>query len=130
MIAHDVGERRHAAAQHLRRHENRIRRARQLEHDVGVGAELAIGLDENTARRNIEHAHVGAVFQTRASQPADIVRAETQMTAALRIFIAFDDRIGETDDLQVRRLQLRNGHFRELLGIRLSNSRATAFHPR
>src|SRR6185369_16474906 len=51
------------------------------------------------------------------------------MTAAFRIFIAFDDRIGETDDLQVRRLQLRNGHFRELLGIRPSNPRAIRFSP-
>ncbi len=71
---------------------------------------MIVRLDEDAADRDVDHADVGAVFQTRAAKPADIVQAEAHVTAPFGILVRIDDGVGETEDLDVGRVQLRDGH--------------------
>ena len=90
--------------------QDRAHRARELEHDVRVGAELIVRLDEDAADRDVDHADVGAVLQTCAAKPADIVEAEAHVTAPFGIVVRIDDGVGEAEDLDVGRVQFRDGH--------------------
>src|SRR6185503_8459264 len=69
-------------AQHTRGHQDRAGLRRQLEDDGGLRGERgAVGLDENAARRDIDHANLGAVLEPGTTQPRRVLGAETHLSA-------------------------------------------------
>jgi hypothetical protein len=44
----------------------------------------AVGLDENAARRNIDHANLGAVLEPGTTQPRRVLGAETHLGTPIR----------------------------------------------